>query len=66
MPWIIEIKYTIPVMHKGVHRDPLIEWRAMHPTGGPRYEYATREEASKMRGICYPDAGPDTVRIREV
>lgn len=63
MPWIIEIKVVIPVRGQ----DPLIEWRAVRATGAPKpYAYATREEAAKMRAICYPDQTPDEVRIREV
>jgi hypothetical protein len=62
MPWQIEVKITIPV--RG--RDPLIEWRAVRPTHGQPYTYDTREEASAVMRMCYPDETPDTVRLREV
>ena len=32
----------------------LSEWRAIHPTGGRPYSFATCEEAEAARRMCYP------------
>lgn len=29
------------------------EWRDVRPTGGRRYEFATRDEAERNRRMCY-------------
>ena len=40
-------------------------WSDVRPTGGPPYEYATKEEAEDMARICY-GRDPTIVRVYEV
>lgn len=40
-------------------------WRDVHPTNGPAYTFATREEAESMREMCYGDCDPSTSRVAE-
>lgn len=47
-PWKIFVRVTIDSTGRK-------EWRAVRPTGGQPYEYATREEAEKMAALCYGD-----------
>jgi hypothetical protein len=41
-------------------------WRAVRPTGGAPYEYATHAQAANMARICYgsTDADYRIVRVR--
>ena len=41
--WIVEVKIAG-------------KWVAVRPTGGMRYEYATRIEAMQMMNMCYSDS----------
>ena len=48
-------------------------WTWVHPSGGKRYEYPTKDRAQYMLEICYPDqireqklGGPITVRVQGI
>ena len=45
-----------------------MEWRAVHPSHGKRYEYDTKEEAERMLRMCYgpPMLDSDHQRVREI
>ena len=45
---------------------PVHAWRAMHPTGGAPYEWATRDEAERARESAYQGLTLETVRVVEV
>lgn len=62
MPWIMEVNIERPTDDGGRVR----EWQAVRPTGGSRYEYATRHEAESMLRTCYPEQTRDEARTREV
>lgn len=39
------------------------DWRALRPSNGQPYSFATFSEAVRMASICYPD-NPEDVRIK--
>jgi hypothetical protein len=58
--WIMEVNVK-PYIYE------LPCWKAVHPTGGNRYEYDTKEEALRMLRILYPDSVYDeTIRVRQL
>jgi hypothetical protein len=58
MKFIIEVYVQPPTI-------PFAMWRAVHPSGGPAYEFATRDEAERTAKSLYPDHYPTTVRVTE-
>jgi hypothetical protein len=41
------------------------EWKSIRPTGGQPYTFPTKEAASKMLRMCYPDEPRENVRVIE-
>lgn len=64
MPWQMEVLIETPATRRGDL--PRQDWRAVRPSHGPAYQYATRAEAVAVLQMCYPDSDPGTVRVREV
>ena len=55
----VQVKTYNP--HKGEY-----EWLWMHPTGGPRYEWDSSNEAHRMKEMCYPQTTVEWVRVAEI
>lgn len=55
----VQVKVWNP--HKGEY-----EWLWAHPTGGPRYEWDSSNEAHRMKEMCYPQATVEWVRVAEI
>jgi hypothetical protein len=45
---------------------PRSKWARVHPIGGAPYVWTTKAEASNNMRMCYPECGPETVRVCEV
>lgn len=56
--------YGIQVLVRNTNNN-VDEWRWLHPTGAPRYEWPTIEEAQRMRDMCYPDEPRSKVRVAD-
>jgi hypothetical protein len=41
-------------------------WGAIHATGCPRYEFATRKEAQEILNMCYPETPREWLRVRQL
>lgn len=65
MTWIMEVRIKTARFDPATG-SPIWEWHGVRPTNGSIYQYETRNEAARMLAMCYPESGPDTVRIREV
>ena len=41
-------------------------WFWLHPTGGNRYEFDSRESAQKTKEMCYPLTTSEWVKVVEI
>ncbi len=41
-------------------------WRDLRPTNGEPYRYGSKDEAERIRWMCYPDQTSERVRVVEV
>lgn len=55
----IQIKVYSPSKQKD-------EWLWCSTSSGERYEFATGEEAHRMKEMCYPESTVDKVRVAEI